>query len=64
MRSYSGRYVHFTDGGICVDIARYLRSEAGRIALDRIERSSERFRRSRQKEKGNVLRDEVGSNFA
>lgn len=43
--SQSDRYVHFTDGGIKVDVARYLKTPEGKAAVDRIQKSSERFRK-------------------
>ena len=43
--SYSGRYVHFTNSGIKVDIDRYLKTEEGKAALLRLEKSSEKFRK-------------------
>lgn len=44
-KKISDRYVNFTDGGIKVDVDRYLKTPEGKAAVDRIQKSSERFRK-------------------
>ena len=43
LRSASRGYVNFSSSGIKVDLARYLRSDAGKALLESVDRASKEF---------------------
>jgi hypothetical protein len=44
----TGRFVHFRESGVQVDVGRYLKSNEGRRALEKIETASKQFRTSKK----------------
>jgi hypothetical protein len=42
--SSTGRFVHFRESGVQVDVGRYLKSDEGRRALEKIETASKQFK--------------------